>query len=44
VLILDEPAAGLDPKARVEFKQLIRLLSAEGKTIFISSPHPLRAR
>jgi ABC-2 type transport system ATP-binding protein len=37
VLILDEPAAGLDPKARVEFKQLIRLLSAEGKTIFISS-------
>ncbi|HVE15519.1 MAG TPA: ABC transporter ATP-binding protein [Chthoniobacterales bacterium] len=37
VMILDEPAAGLDPKARVEFKQLIRLLAAEGKTIFISS-------
>ena len=37
VLILDEPAAGLDPKARVEFKQLIRLLAGEGKTIFISS-------
>ncbi len=37
VLILDEPAAGLDPKARVEFKQLVRLLAGEGKTIFISS-------
>ena len=37
VLILDEPAAGLDPKARVEFKQLVRLLADEGKTIFISS-------
>jgi ABC-2 type transport system ATP-binding protein len=37
VLILDEPAAGLDPKARIEFKNLIRLLAAKGKTIFISS-------
>jgi len=37
ILILDEPAAGLDPKARVELKNLIRLLSDEGKTIFISS-------
>lgn len=37
VLILDEPAAGLDPKARVEFKRLIRLLARDGKTIFISS-------
>ncbi|MCF7675947.1 MAG: ABC transporter ATP-binding protein [Akkermansiaceae bacterium] len=37
VLILDEPAAGLDPKARVELKHLIRLLADEGKTIFISS-------
>ncbi len=37
LLILDEPAAGLDPKARVEFKQLVRLLSREGKTFFISS-------
>lgn len=37
VLILDEPAAGLDPKARVELKQLIRILAEEGKTIFISS-------
>ncbi len=37
VLVLDEPAAGLDPKARIEFKNLIRLLSHQGKTIFISS-------
>ncbi len=37
VLILDEPAAGLDPKARIELKNLIRLLAEEGKTIFISS-------
>ena len=37
VLILDEPAAGLDPKARVELKHLIRILASEGKTILISS-------
>lgn len=37
VLVLDEPAAGLDPKARIEFKNLIRLLATQGKTIFISS-------
>ena len=37
VLVLDEPAAGLDPKARVELKHLIRLLAAEGKTVLISS-------
>ena len=37
VLIMDEPAAGLDPKARVELKHLIRILADEGKTIFISS-------
>ncbi len=37
VLILDEPAAGLDPKARIEFKNLVRLLADQGKTIFISS-------
>jgi ABC-2 type transport system ATP-binding protein len=34
---MDEPAAGLDPKARVELKHLIRILAEEGKTIFISS-------
>jgi len=37
VLILDEPAAGLDPKARIEFKHLVRLLAEQGKTMFISS-------
>lgn len=37
VLILDEPAAGLDPKARIELKHLIRILAQEGKTVFISS-------
>ena len=37
VLLLDEPAAGLDPKARIEFKRLVRLLAGNGKTIFISS-------
>lgn len=36
-LILDEPAAGLDPKARLEFKNLVRLLRQRGKTILISS-------
>ncbi len=37
VLILDEPAAGLDPKARVEFKNLVQILARRGTTIFISS-------
>lgn len=37
VLILDEPAAGLDPKARVDLIRLIQLLAEDGKTIFISS-------
>ncbi|MFT4549181.1 MAG: ABC-2 type transport system ATP-binding protein [Verrucomicrobiales bacterium] len=37
VLILDEPAAGLDPQARVELKQLIKILSEEGRTLLISS-------
>ena len=36
-LILDEPAAGLDPKARIEFKNLVRILAQRGKTLFISS-------
>ncbi len=36
-MILDEPAAGLDPKARIEFKNLVRLLAQRGKTLFISS-------
>ena len=37
VLILDEPAAGLDPRARVELRELLRLLAQRGKAILISS-------
>ncbi|WFB35381.1 ABC transporter ATP-binding protein [Kiritimatiellota bacterium B12222] len=37
LLILDEPAAGLDPRARIEVKNLVRILAGEGKTLFISS-------
>ena len=37
VLLLDEPASGLDPRARVEMKELIRELRRMGKTILISS-------
>jgi len=37
LLVLDEPAAGLDPKARVELKELLKSLHAGGKTIFITS-------
>jgi ABC-2 type transport system ATP-binding protein len=37
VLLLDEPASGLDPRARVELRELLRELRALGKTIVISS-------
>ena len=37
VLILDEPASGLDPRARIEIRELLRELQAMGKTIFFSS-------
>jgi ABC-2 type transport system ATP-binding protein len=37
VLILDEPASGLDPRARVEIRELMRELSRMGKTIFFST-------
>jgi ABC-2 type transport system ATP-binding protein len=37
VLILDEPAAGLDPRARVELRELLRALASQGKAILISS-------
>ncbi len=37
VLVMDEPAAGLDPRARVELRELLRVLSGQGKAILISS-------
>ena len=37
ILLLDEPASGLDPRARVELRELLRELRSLGKTIVISS-------
>ena len=37
VLLLDEPAAGLDPRARIELRESLRKLAFSGKTILISS-------
>jgi ABC-2 type transport system ATP-binding protein len=37
VLLLDEPASGLDPRARVELRELVRELQSMGKTMVISS-------
>jgi ABC-2 type transport system ATP-binding protein len=37
VLLLDEPASGLDPRARIEMRELIRELRRMGKTILVSS-------
>ncbi|MFD2171173.1 ABC transporter ATP-binding protein [Tumebacillus lipolyticus] len=37
VLILDEPASGLDPRARIEMKEILKALRGMGKTILISS-------
>ncbi|WP_029099095.1 ABC transporter ATP-binding protein [Brevibacillus thermoruber] len=37
VLILDEPASGLDPRARIELREILKQLRAMGKTILISS-------
>jgi ABC-2 type transport system ATP-binding protein len=37
VLILDEPASGLDPRARIELRELLRALAERGKAILISS-------
>ncbi len=37
VLIMDEPAAGLDPRARLELRSLLKILSEQGKAILLSS-------
>lgn len=37
VLVLDEPASGLDPMARMELRNLLQVLQSQGTTIFISS-------
>ncbi|TGU56145.1 ATP-binding cassette domain-containing protein, partial [Mesorhizobium sp. M00.F.Ca.ET.186.01.1.1] len=37
VLILDEPASGLDPRARIELREILKELRDMGKTIIISS-------
>jgi ABC-2 type transport system ATP-binding protein len=37
VLLLDEPASGLDPRARIEIRQLLKRLGTMGKTIMVSS-------
>ena len=37
VLLLDEPASGLDPRARIEIRELIRELGRMGKTVLLSS-------
>lgn len=37
VLLLDEPASGLDPIARIELRDLLRRLAGEGRTVLVSS-------
>jgi len=37
LLLLDEPASGLDPRARIELMEILKVLQQMGKTIFISS-------
>jgi len=37
VLIMDEPASGLDPRARIELRELLKVLAGQGKAILISS-------
>ncbi len=37
LLILDEPASGLDPRARIELRELVKALAGQGKAILISS-------
>lgn len=37
LLVLDEPTSGMDPRTRMEFKELLKELCADGKTILVSS-------
>ena len=37
VLLMDEPAAGLDPRARIELRELLKVLAGQGKAVLISS-------
>jgi len=37
VLLLDEPASGLDPRSRFELRDLLRQLAGEGRTVVVSS-------
>jgi ABC-2 type transport system ATP-binding protein len=37
VLLLDEPASGLDPRSRVDLRELLRTLAGQGKTLLVSS-------
>lgn len=37
ILVLDEPAAGLDPRARIQLRELLKVLAQEGKAILVSS-------
>ncbi len=37
VMLLDEPASGLDPRARIEIRELLKELQSMGKTIIVSS-------
>jgi len=37
LLLLDEPANGLDPRSRIELRQLVRDLAAEGRAVLVSS-------
>jgi ABC-2 type transport system ATP-binding protein len=37
VLLLDEPASGLDPRSRIELRDILRTLAAQGRTVLVSS-------
>lgn len=37
VLLLDEPASGLDPRSRIELRDVLRALAAQGRTVLVSS-------